>query len=271
MAAPKHASAKTRPSDATPCLRELQTAFADNIFNPEAVSILPHLAPGRFAPARHMQVYRNNVCASLTAALQAVFPVVARLVGEGFFDYAAREFIQRHPPRGGNLHDFGVELPDFLADFEPAASLVYLPDTARLEWAYHEAYHAADGTPLSLEKLAAVPAAQYAQLRFQLQPAARLLASEYPILKIWQVNQPDHPDDAGVDLSEGGVRVLVARHDFELRLESLSAGEYALLQSFETGATFEHACDAAFAAEPEFDLHGVLQRHVRRGPLADVR
>ena len=34
--------------------------------------------------------------------------------------------------RGGNLHDFGVEFPDFLSGFEPAAQLVYLPDTARL-------------------------------------------------------------------------------------------------------------------------------------------
>src|SRR6185436_9928463 len=77
-------------------------------------------------------------------ALAAVYPVVQRLLGQGFFEYACDAFIRRHPPRSGNLHDFGAEFAEFLAGFEAASTLTYLPDTARLEWSWHVAFHAAD-------------------------------------------------------------------------------------------------------------------------------
>ena len=253
----------------TPSLRELQTAFADSVFNQDSDSVLHHVARGRFPRKRHLQVYRNNVFASLTAALEAVFPVVARLVGEGFFNYAAHDFIRRHPPRGGNLHDFGVEFPDFLGGFEPAAQLVYLPDTARLEWACHEVYHEAADTPPPRERLTDVPSEEYPALRFSLQRGLRLIASDYPILKIWEINQPDHAGDDRVDLADGAARILVSRHELQIELLTLSAGEYALLAAFQAGSTFADACEGALAAEPDFDLTGTLQRHVRRGTLAD--
>lgn len=264
-------TAATRASGTTPSLRELQAAFADSVFTQDSDSVLRYVTRGRFPPQRHLQVYRNNVFASLTAALAAVFPVVARLVGDGFFNYAAHDFIRHHPPRGGNLHDFGVEFPDFLSGFEPAAQLVYLPDTARLEWAYHEVYHTAADTPLSPEKLARIPPAEYAALRFSLQRGLRLIASDYPILKIWQVNQPDYTADDHVDLTDGAARILLSRHKLQVELLALSTGEYALLTAFQAGSTFADACEAALAAELDFDLTNTLQRHVNRGALTDFR
>src|SRR5689334_21117181 len=83
-------------------LRERQRGFAAALLGTAAV-------PGG------LQVYRNNVFASLTEALAAVYPVVKRLVGEPFFNQLARRFIRRHPSRSGNLHDFGAELPAFIA------------------------------------------------------------------------------------------------------------------------------------------------------------
>ena len=264
-------TAAARAPGTRPSLRELQAAFADSVFNPDVDSVSHHVARSRFPPERHLQVYRNNVFASLTGALVAVFPVVARLVGDGFFNYAAHEFIRRHPLRGGNLHDFGVEFPDFLGGFAPAAQLVYLPDTARLEWAYHEVYHAAADTPLSPERLALIPPEKYPALRFSLQRGLRLIASDYPILKIWEVNQADHTGDECVDLADGAARILVSRHELQVELLALNAGEHALLTAFHAGSTFSDACEAAFAAEPEFDLTHTLQRHARRGTLADFR
>ena len=68
-----------------------------------------------------------------------MYPTVEQLVGAPFFRYAAHEFILAHPSKSGNLHDFGEDLPGFLAGFEPARALAYLPDCARLEWAWHRA------------------------------------------------------------------------------------------------------------------------------------
>src|SRR5207237_5824239 len=117
-------------------LRDLQADMLDALFERSEAAAVHVLARG-LAPARRLGIYRNNMFDSLTAALAAVYPTVAALVGDGFFRFAAHEYIVAHPSRSGNLHDFGGELPGFLGRFEPAHSLPYLPDCARLDWAWH--------------------------------------------------------------------------------------------------------------------------------------
>lgn len=251
-------------------LRELQERFAAAVYD-DATTVLAHIRPGVFSTARHLQVYRNNTFANLTDALAAVYPVVQRLVGDDFFAYAADRFIRRYPPRSGNLHDFGGELPEFIATFEPAAHLVYLPDVARLEWARHEAFHAADVRPLAVSRLAQVPAVRYDELVFALHPSARLLASPYPILRIWEVNQPDFDGDGAVDLHQDGERVLVIRRQLDVTIERVAPGDFELLRCFASAASLGAAFEAALAADPDFDLMRTLQEHVARGTVSDFR
>lgn len=251
-----------------PALPDLQRAFADAVYA-DADAIVPHVRDGRFPAARLLQVYRHNVFESLTGALKAVYPVVERLVGAGFFAYAADGYIRAHPPASGNLHDFGGRFADYLAGFAPAQDLPYLPDMARLEWAWHRAFHAAEHAPLAFERLAAVAPAEYAALRFALHPSAQLLASDYPLLRIWQVNQPDYAGEPSVDLAEGGVRLLVARPGPDVEIERLSAGDDALLRAFAAGQDFDTAGRAALAAQPDYDLPAALRRYVARGVVAD--
>ena len=225
----------------------------------------------RFPAARHLQVYRNNVFESLVGALKAVYPVVERLVGTGFFAYAADGYIRHHPPASGNLHDFGDSFAGFLAGFEPARELAYLPDVARLEWAWHRAFHAADRAPLALERLAAVPPERYGQVRFRLHPSAQFIASDYPLLRIWEVNQPAYAGDVAVNLADGGVQLLVVRRELEVVIESLGAGDDALLRAFAAGQRFEDASAAALATQPDYDLPAALRRHVANAVITDVQ
>lgn len=267
-------------------LPELQRAFAQAMYAGEAASgaslrrgprldpiadeaITRHVRDGCFPAARLLQVYRNNVFESLGGALKAVYPAVERLVGAGFFAYAADGYIRAHPPASGNLHDFGEQFAAFLAAFAPAQNLPYLPDVARLEWAWHRAFHAADSPPLSLERLAAVAPAEYAALRFRLHPSTQLLASDYPVRRIWQVNQPGHAGDPTVNLAEGGVRLLVVRPGIEVTIEDLGAGDDALLRAFAAGHRLEQASQAALAAQPAYDLATALRDHVARGIIVD--
>ncbi len=269
----------------TPMLRELQREFADGIWN-DAPAVHAHICDGAFPAARHLQIYRHNTFANLTDALIADYPVVHRLVGEGFFAYAADSYIRRHPPRSGNLHDFGDgtepraagqgcpgcgfggDFAGFLAAFPAAQTLPYLPDMARLEWAWQEAYHAAETAPLSLDALAAVAPEHYGSLVFRLHPSARLLASDYPLLRIWQVNQPDCEGDPAVDLAEGAARLLVVRRGLDVEIEPLAAGEYAWLTALAAGQPLAAATGTALAAAADFDVAQAMQRHVRSVTLA---
>lgn len=250
-------------------LSELQRRFARGIFGTAEAALLAAIRPGRFPPERLLGVYRNNVFEKLTEALGAIYPVVERLVGTGFFRYTANEYLRRHPPASGTLLDFGHRFADFLAAFPPAAGLAYLPDVARLEWAWHEAFHAADHAPFDLARLAGVAADRYGTLRFTLHPSARLIASPYPIHRIWQVNQPDWPGDQTVALAEGGVQLLVIRRGLEVEIEPCRTGEYTWLERLAAGGTLGEATQAALAAEPGFDLQACLCRHVRLATIVD--
>ncbi len=251
-------------------LRELQSAFRAALLHGEADAIRPLVRAGSVAPARRIAVYRNNVMHNYCEALRAVYPVVERLVGEAFFAAAGRKYIVAHPSRSGDLHDYGQELGNFLDGFEPAASLPYLGDVARLEWLWHECFHAAEHPPLALERLAGVASESLDALRMHLHPACRLLASRYPVGRIWSVNQPDWSAPTNVDLvADGDARLLLRRDGFTVVIESLCAGEFEMLRALARGESLLGACEQALAVEPKFELGSILPGLVERCVLVD--
>ena len=147
-----------------PRLRELQLGFAAALLEGDAGGFDRHIRAAGLSGARRLQVYRHNTLLGLTGALEAVYPVVRRLVGEEFFRYAAAQYIARHPSRSGDLHEFGEHFPLFLQSFAPVAELVYLPDVARLEWTYHQVFHAANHPPLDRAALAQTPVERQGEL-----------------------------------------------------------------------------------------------------------
>ncbi len=242
-------------------LRELQRRFVAGVLH-EDERVTASIVADAFTGEERLRVYRNNAFESLTAALGDVYPVVQRLVGEGFFRFASHRFIRRHPSRSGNLHDFGRHFPAFLGSFPPAAGLAYLGDVARLEWARHRAFHAAGHPAFPLRLLADVPAAHQAGLRFILHSAAQLIASPFPVARLWELNSTSGLDDATVDLASGGEQLLVNRPELDVSIQRLSPGEYAFLQAIDARRCFREACDAASAAEPRLDISACLHNHV---------
>jgi hypothetical protein len=249
-------------------LPELQRQFAAAVYE-DAPGVLACVSLGQFGATRHMQVYRNNTFVSLTEALVAIYPVTQKLVSDGFFAFAADRYIREYPPRRAHLHVYGAEFPDFLAGFEPARTLPYLPDVARLEWAWHEVFHEADSAPLAADRLAAVPPERYGKLRFRLNPAARVIDSHFPILRIWQANQDDGHDMTQVDLTEGGTRLLVVRPALAVEIEPLDTGDYALLQALAEGVTFSDASNRTLGVDSSYDLAARLGYFVRRAAITD--
>jgi hypothetical protein len=235
-------------------LRELQTAFTAGVYGAGGGSLASRVRARGLSGSRRLTIYRNNTRASLTAALRDIYSICSRLVGGEFFDFAASRYIAEHPPATGNLLEFGGQFARFIATFSPAAELVYLADVARLEWARHEVFHAAAATELDYAALARVPQDRYAALRFKLHPASRLVRSEYPLLRICEVSQPDCRDGATVDLAEGGVRLLLIRRDLVVELEPLSEGDHAFLSAAQKGEPLTQTYLDAAAAEPSFEL-----------------
>ena len=159
-----------------PSLPELQAAFARAVIERDERPLADWIVAQRGLDAQaRIGIYRTNVMGNYRSALREVYPVVLALVGEPFFNRAADSYASRHPSRSGDLNDFGGEFGDFLAGWPSAAQLAYLPDMARLEWAVERAFHAADAARLDLQALAAVPQEMLPTLRFELQPASRIV------------------------------------------------------------------------------------------------
>jgi hypothetical protein len=251
-----------------PSLRELQDAFAASLAGP-ADGVLAFIVADRIAPDERLAVYRNNGRHNFREALRAVYPVVERLVGEDFFDHMADRYAVAHPSTSGDIHHFGAHLAAFLASFAPAAGLPYLPDMARLEWAMHEVFHAAAPPPFPLDRLAAVAEAEHAALRFVFSPACRLLASAWPVHRLWALNQPDVAWDDGFDIHGGGADLLVRRSGFEVELEPLGSAEFAMLERLAGGQALGEALDAVQDEAPGFDLAAFLQHHLLSATLCD--
>jgi len=247
-------------------LRDLQRSFAAAVLD-DRLEVTARIRPGRFPAEQHLQIYRHQVTDTLTAALASIYPVIEKLVDPGFFGYAAHKYLRGHYPRSANLHDFGDAFAEFLETFAPAASEPYLADVARLEWAWHRAFHAAEAVAFNPSSLAAVPADQQPFLHFVLHPSAHLVTSRYPIIHIFEVNQEGGPGpgDTTVDLNEGGISALVIRRGLAVCVESLAPGEAALLAGFQQRLTLAEALNEALAVEEEFDLGSVLADHTRRG------
>src|SRR5574338_18114 len=247
-----------------PSLSELQADFAAALFGGPQDALLSGLVDHRVAPAERFAVYRGSVLGNYRKALGAVYPVVEKLVGERFFDHAAEAYARREPSLHGDLNRYGANFADFLAGFPGAAELAYLPDTARLEWAMEEVFHAADSPSQSFARLAG---ADWTELRFTLAPACRLLASPWPVHRLWELNQPGVAWDEAFDIESGGVRLLVRRSDFVVEVEPLEEGAFVLLDSLAGGAALGEACERALDSRPDFDAGAALQGQILAGTL----
>ena len=212
-------------------------------------------APG--APATPgLAVYRSSVLANFTAALAATYPVVRRLVGDAFFDEAARRYALAHPSVSGDLGDYGDAFAAFLAAYPHAACVAYLPDVARLEWACHECERAPEAPAFDFEGLCGVPAEAYGGLRLILHPCVRLLESAHPVAAIHAANAPGR--DGVPERADGDDFVMVRRVDGVARVEAIAPHEWRFLHRLAHGEALEAA---SLGAPPRF-IESALARYV---------
>jgi hypothetical protein len=225
------------------------------------------IACPNYPAARGVEVYRNNYRGNLHDALAGAYPVIRRLVGEEFFRFLAKRYIEAQPSRSGDLHRYGGELAEFLAHFDNTRHLPYLPDMARLEWAYHRAYFAPDVAPFDLARLARIPPESYAGLRWRLHPACALLVTGFPVAAIWRAHQDDA--DLGIDLDHGREHLLVHRKDLRPDIAGIAPAELHWLSQLQRDVAMGAATEATLAAHPEFDVAAALRRWLAQAVLVD--
>lgn len=241
-------------------LADSQQLFAGALF--DAGLAAPLLAQFKGAHNGHrFALYRGNLGATWDKTLAAAYPVVRMLVGEEFFGGLAKAYGHAHPSDSGDLNRFGAQFADFLRDFPHVADYPYLPDMAALEWALHRAHYAPAADGVTAPQLAALSPEQLEAARLTLHPAARLLASEWAVVPLWQAHQPRAADGvAGFpERMAAASHCVVARPLWKTQVVPLTGAGYAALRVLGEGGDFGAALDAAFDIDEGFDVAANLQ------------
>jgi hypothetical protein len=238
-----------------------QNAFADALLNADRPVPDGITTTRGDADAARFAVYRNNVFVGLTRVLAQHFPVTERLVGSEFFAVMARAYAQDHKPTSPMIIGYGGDFPDFIANFQPAKTLAYLPDVARVETAWMYAYHAADMPPLEFPVLAAIPPEMLPDVRLVPHPSAKLIRSQHPIGSIWGAHQQETQPET----------VLVLRPEMAVGVHVLPPQDAVFAAMLFNAATLGEAAEAAFAANPEFDFGAALVGLARLGAFSALQ
>lgn len=251
-------------------LRHLQQTFCRAIVQPETeLQFLPYvLQQDQLSSTQRLAIYRNNKDSSILKILQSHYPVCSRLVGDKFFAGMANAYSTQTPSTYPDLNNYGRTFPQFIRDFPSAQSLPYLPEVAKLEWAWLQAFYGSDlFATLDIERIAKIDTEQAQDIVFQLPANATLLTSPYPIDQIWQVNQPDAGGDETVELNDGGVCLIVWRKQWQVRIDYLDQTEWQLLQAFNNGLSLAAVCQEASAQA--IDVSEYLPKLVNCGWITD--
>lgn len=214
-------------------------------------------------------IYRNTVMKGCIDALQANYPAVNRLVGDEWLRAAAAIYAGKALPGLPMLHGYGADFADFLARFEPAAELPYLPGVARLDRCWTEAHVAATEEPLDPAAIAQFAKGNFYRLRLQPHAATRWAwCAEAPAYTIWSRNRSEAPGEDEIDWRpEGG---LLTRPRDAVIWRALNQAGCAFLDACAAGGTVADATQSALEVDSVADLGQLIANLLDAGAFSRI-
>jgi hypothetical protein len=246
--------------------------MATLILEPRAGAQLDGLfqLPAGVSALERLQVYANGYPARLHEALADAFPAVAHVIGHGAFHTLTGRYMNERPPLYYNINDVGAGLPAFLRSNVPTADLPFLPDLAELEWSLVEAFNAHAKPAVDAMQLASLGIDDWDRVVLHLHAGLGVLTSAWPIREIWEARETP-VESIDIDLENRPDQVLIHRSGFQVRCESIDAGEAFALTEIQRGrALGEVAMDLAARGCDDGAVSSWFGRWIELGLVAEV-
>lgn len=243
--------------------QQLFAAVLDgNIDNQTFISILnPN---SRVTAKAAVDIYRNNSIGTRLRALESIYPVVKKILGEQCFKGLAYRFVTASPSYDADLNVYGGAFPSFLSKFigqqDAFTGFPYLPDLASLEWFFHAAYYAKDDPPYTVSESSVIDTSVFL---FQ-SHALYSISTAYPLYAIWQGNQTEERVKE-VNAVDGNEYILISRQQGHPRVEKISSKNWRIIQLVEGGIELEALAD--LAVERDLELQTRLPAMIEQGWL----
>jgi hypothetical protein len=215
-------------------------ADAERLFSP---------GPRGMSPADRLDVYREQFWLRHVPSLEEDFPTLSWAVGgRSRFRDLAIEYLSVCPPRTWDLQRLGEGLPSHVAKHSPWDSDVLAHDAARLDWAFMEAFDAADAGPLNPSVLSVAPEDAWPHAKIVFHPSVRTLTLGHPLHELRETvkggSDPERPSPASTPV------VVWRDATCCVQVVAIEGRAYALLVALTSGTPLGQACDAVARATP---------------------
>lgn len=229
-----------------------------------STSLLSSIVETPLSAKDRLQIHRNSYRLTLSEALMGVYPTVMSFVGRDWLEASLKKFVMQYPPKMACLAHYGGDFADFLDGFEPASSMPYLSDVARLEWSLHLCQNARDEKCMTAADLRDIAGPDAQSRSFRLVSAHSFIVSSYPLLDLWNVGNGEE-SDREIDLESGEMILLIIRPATEVMIYPLDIKEYTFLSLLEKGESVLEAAKAVDWAQIESPIADVMQNFCTRG------
>ncbi|MBV9633688.1 MAG: putative DNA-binding domain-containing protein [Methylobacteriaceae bacterium] len=234
-----------------PRLADTQALIRAAVVDGDFAGTAAFLTGGR-APVARLRIHERHYAASLSKALLARYPALARLIGQTSFVNAAQDYVRRHPPASPCIAEYGLEFPRFLASRRWQGRTALVLALGELEWHLGRVAIAISHSALGREALATIPGGELPEIRLELQPGLAYLGAAFPVDDIIRLHLAGKPP-CGCLLEPTPIWLEVHGARGEFRMVRLPAATWTFRRELQLGSRLGRAAEAGMDAKADFD------------------
>lgn len=216
---------------------------------------------GEITRKKRLEIYRSTMRTAHVRALANTYPCCEKILGGRYFRQMATEYFHGHPATHQNLNLYGGSFPEFLRNWgrehEALAEYPYLPDLAKLEWAYEQAYYASEDPEFDFDRLSTLHEDDYRNICFRLSASLSLLDSIYPVYEIWTAQQAQE-EVREVEAIAAPQYLCIAREHYKPVIHRLGQNYWWVMQEILNGTPFGELESLVQQEHPHIPLQVII-------------
>jgi hypothetical protein len=254
-------------------LRTLQEQFQSHLLHFDEQVLRRITGTHRVDNRTRLGIYADGYRLRLLEALRVDFPALHTLAGDTDFERIGRAYIDACPSEHFSIRYFGRRMSAFLAHDNRFRDTPVFAEMAAFEWALGLSFDAADDASIAVEAVAAVPGADWPDLRLRLHPSVQRLNLSWNVPGLWNAIQEEQAPQSPV-VADHPTPWVIWRRGLQSYFRSAPVDEAWALDALGEGQCFAALCTGLceWVDEEQVAAHAaqLLRRWVSDGLIACI-